>query len=335
MAIAIPSLKRTPDDYDPDANLQDTPAAEVPDVPQGTPDQLDGLDPWSEDYPGKNPIVPWVWDTGADVQKTEVPPPNNGGNGGNGGDGKLQKMEDPNPKTQAPDNSGLNALIAQLLDSQKSRDSMSAQQYADQQAFRKNILDTVNGIIGRNSGTASAEDPVIASQVTAFKGQGEQAMRQARESQAARTRATGSATGELDSSIAGSFDTLGKNTGAFSAGLVGSENTARRNALQGAASLGAGIIGQDQNTALQDKIATLNSALSAAQTQGNQAIDWATLLQRPELASIAAGPGNSSAGAQWANVNNQNSQFYDKFTYDQAQNDQVTNLLAQLLLSGA
>lgn len=235
----------------------------------------------------------------------------------------------------APNNSPMNDLIQQMLASQKSRDSLSAQQYSDQQAFRKNILDTVNGIISKNSGTASADDPVIASQVNAFKGQGEQALRQAREAEAARARAEGSSTGALDSSVAGGYDSLGRNTGAYSAGLVGSENTARRNALLSASQLGAGVVSGDQNTALQDKIATLNSALSASQTQGNQAVDWATLLQKPMLANIAAGPGYANADVNRLGVNNQNQQYYDKFTYDQAQNDQMSNLLAQLLLKGA
>lgn len=260
-----------------------------------------------------------------------------GGGGGGGGASTAAPSGQPAPSAApgTPDNSGMNALIAQMLESAKSRDALSAQQYADQQKFRQNTLDTVNGIVSRNSGTATAEDPVIAAQSTAFKGQGEQALRQARESYAARARASGSATGELDSALTGGYDALGKNTGAYTAGLVGSENTARRNNLMGAAQIGAGILGKDEDTALQDKIATLNAGLSASKTQGDQAIDWATLLQKPQLASIAAGPGNSSAGAQWAGVNNQNSQFYDKFTYDQAQNDDMTNLLSQLLLQGA
>ncbi len=288
--------------------------------------------------PETDPTATPQWETGAQQvdAPAETPAPRSGGGGGGGVEQALgSPTSTPTQAPGSPDNSQLNALLSQLLEGQKGRDQLSAQQYADQQKFRQNIIDTVNGIIGRNTGVASAEDPVIASQVTAFKGQGEQALRQAREAQAARARAEGSSTGALDSSVAGGFNALGKNTGAFSAGLVGSENNARRSALQGAAQIGAGVIGQDQNTALQDKISTLDSALKASQIQGGQAIDWATLLQKPLLASISAGPGNASAGAQWAGVNNQNQQFYDKFTYDQATNDNMTNLLAQLLLQGA
>lgn len=255
--------------------------------------------------------------------------------GGGGGGAAIAPGPSQQTPTSTPDNSAMNSLIQQMLTDQQGRDSQSAQEYADQQKFRGNILDTVNGIIQNNSGTASASDPAISSAVSAFKGEGEQAMRQAQESAAARARAEGASTGALDSSIAGGYDTLGQNTGAYSAGLVNTENNNRRAALLGAANTGAGVLGTDESTALQDKIGTLNAALSASQMQGNQAVDWATLLQKPLLASIGAGPGNASAAAQMLGVNNQNQQFYDQFGYNQAKDDNMSSLLGQLLLQGA
>lgn len=236
--------------------------------------------------------------------------------------------------TPTPDNSALNSLLQQLLSNQSAAASAAAAQRAEQDKFRGNIVDTVNGIVKNNSGIADASDPTIAAATNAFKGQGEQAMRQAQEAAAARARAEGQSTGALDSAVTGGYDTLGKNTGAFSSGLVSTENNNRRNALLSASNIGAGIVNADDSNALQDKIASLNAALSASQTQGGQAIDWATLLQKPLLASISAGPGYASAGAQMAGVNNQNQQFYDKFAYDQANNDNNDNLLEQFLLHG-
>lgn len=259
-----------------------------------------------------------------------------GGSGGGGGGGQTSSIggQQATP-TPTPDNSGLNSLIQQLLTNQSTAASAQAAQRAEQDKFRGNIVDTVNGIVKNNSGVASASDPTIAGAVGAFKGEGEQAMRQAQEASAARARAEGQSTGALDSAISGGYDTLGQNTGAYSAGLVNSENNNRRQALLGASNIGAGIVNADDSNALQDKISSLNAALSASQTQGGQAVDWATLLQKPLLASIAAGPGNASAGAQLLGVNNQNSQFYDKLGIDQANTDNMSNLLGSLLLSGA
>lgn len=221
----------------------------------------------------------------------------------------------------------LNSLLSSLLANQQGNSALEQQKYQDSLKFRQNILDTVNGIISRNSDTPTAQDPIIAGEVNAFRGEGERQARNSQEAAAERGYHDGTSSGALDSLVQQNSQAVGRNTGAYSAGLLERELNARRANLMGAAQLGAGIQSGDQANALQDRISTLQSAITSAGKQGDQAIDWATLLQKPQLAQIATAPSLLAA-------NNQNQQFYDKFAYDQANNDQSSNILSQLLLQG-
>lgn len=241
-----------------------------------------------------------------------------GGGGGGGGGGSTR----PSASTGPQNTSAMDAYIQELMGQQKARE-------AENQKFRGGILDTVNGIISKNSGDVDASDPTINNQVKAFRGEGERAMRSARLAGAERARVTGTGTGAMDSSIMGGYENLGRNTGNFSSKLVGDEANNRRNALMGAAQMGSGIMNADSSRDLQERMNMLGTRAGLEKSRGDEALGWEELFQRPELARIGQSAGMASA-------NNQNQQFYDRFAWDQSKygNDN-DNLLMQYLLNGS
>lgn len=222
------------------------------------------------------------------------------------------------PGSNSDIQNSLNTYLQSLIAQQQWQQQQAQQQYEDQQKFRQGILTNVNNIISQNSGIPTADDPTIAPQVAAFKGQGEQALRQAREAYAERASAEGLPTGTLDSAVQQDYENLGKNTGAFSAGLVGQSLQERQANLLGASQIGAGVLNADQAAQLATTQNSIGSALANNQSQNTNAINWATLFQKPGLLAQSLGPA-------YQGLNNQNNQFYDQFGYNMSQNDNGSN----------
>lgn len=245
-------------------------------------------------------------------------PPRAFNSSGGGGGATLQHA--PPQNTAA-----LDAYIQQLIQQNQARDAETATQ-------RANVLGQIQSITDTNSRAVTSDDPIISAQANAFRGEGERALRMAKKNSAernyARTGGSGEGGGGLDAEIQQMYEGLGRNSGNYTAGLMGSENSRRSNNLMGAAQMGAGILSGEQSRNLQQQMGLLNTQAGLEKSRGDNALGWEELFQRPELARIGQSAGMASA-------NNQNQQFYDRFAWDQSKyaNDN-DNLLMQYLLRG-
>lgn len=132
-------------------------------------------------------------------------------------------------------------------------------------AVHSQILDSMSKL----SAPPSLTDPTLAPQASAYQGARERSRRQQQEADAERAHARGETTGSLDSSIAGGYDSMGRDIGAYDANLLGADATSKRSALLNAEGLGAGVsaaggsnqLGQDT---LGFNVGTEEAALNAA-----------------------------------------------------------------------
>lgn len=218
----------------------------------------------------------------------------------------IQAMNDPNAahnwqwlvqngQDTGNTNTGNTALDAYLA--QLMKDNADRKSNADAQ--RTELQGRIRGLEDKYSAPVTAQDDTIAPQVDAFRGETDRTLAAYREKMAERAHAEGLGSGAFDSAIGESTLAGGRATGNFQAGLMGQELTARRGALSDVMKQGEGLLGEQDTNDLQQRVATIDAEL---RNKG---------------------------------LNNQNSQWYDKFAYDQGLDSAgLDAALAQLLLRG-
>lgn len=214
---------------------------------------------------------------------------------------------------KAVDTSGLDKMLQDMIAAQQSQ-AAARQAYNDK--IHGSVLDTIN----TNSKPVTADDPIIASQMNAYRGDQGRNTQLMREALAERNAASGGTSGAMESGIKSTIEDAGNKTASKEADAMVQELTQRRGALQAALSTGAGVLSADESNNLQTTIAGINAQLGKLGIQAGQSNTAATLALQSLL-------GNKS-------LDQQNNQFYDKFGADQAdQQSQLDQLLLQYLLS--
>lgn len=211
------------------------------------------------------------------------------------------------------DTSGLDGILQQMLQQQQ-------QQQAARQAYNDKIHGSVLDTINKNSQPVDANDPIITSQMAAYRGEQGRNTQLMRETLAERNAATGGTSGALESGIKSTVEDAGNKSASAEASAMVNELTQRRGALQAALQTGAGVLSADEQNNLQSTIAQINGQLGKLGIQAGQSNTAATLALQSLL-------GNKS-------LDQQNNQFYDDFGAKQAnQSSQLDQLLLQYLLS--
>lgn len=242
-------------------------------------------------YLAKTPSGQWTW--------TQRGPEGASGSSGTG----------PTPV----DTSGLDKIIQDMI-AQQQQGNAARQAYADK--IHGSVLDTIN----TNSQPVTANDPIITSQMNAYRGDQGRNTQLMREALAERNAATGGTSGAMESGIKSTIEDAGNKTASTEASAMANELTQRRSALQAALSTGSGVLSADETNNLQTTIAGINAQLGKLGIQAGQSNTAATLALQSLL-------GNKS-------LDNQNNQFYDQFGATQAdKTSQLDQLLLEYLLN--
>lgn len=136
-------------------------------------------------------------------------------------------------------------------------------------AVRQKILE----LMGRDPSAVSASDPALAPQVAAHRAATDRAARQQREALAEQANVgSGASSSTFGKGTQGILERAGQSNAGFEAGLVGDEIAARRQELQQALALGAGLLSDTERLAAQKELSELDAALRREQMtqQGSQ-----------------------------------------------------------------
>lgn len=211
-----------------------------------------------------------------------------------------------------PDYSNLDKMLQDMLQKQQ-QDNAARQAYNDK--IHGSILDTIN----TNSKPVTADDPIITSQMAAYRGEQGRNTQLMREALAERNMATGGTSGALESGIKSTIEDAGNKTAGKEADSMVQELSQRRSALQAALSTGAGVLTADEDRNLRTTLAGIDAQLNKLSLQ-----------QGGNL-------GSSAQAIQYLlgdrSLTNQNNQFYDQFGANQAnRQSELDRLLLQYLL---
>ena len=169
-----------------------------------------------------------------------APPPSSGAGAGSGA-GSTQ-------------DTGLEALLQRLL-------QQADEEKAAREAFGNNIRNTISSRIAGAQEPVDPNDPIIADQMRAFRGNQERAMMMSREALAERGHAEGLGEGAFDSAIQSSYDNMGNAAASQEAGLLGERYSQKIAELQNMLSLGAGVMSDEQRLELESTISALQGRL--------------------------------------------------------------------------
>lgn len=176
----------------------------------------------------------------------------------------------------------------------------NAERKSNADAQRKGLQDRIHGLEDKYAAPVTADDSIIAPQVDAYRGETDRTLASYREKMAERAHAEGLGSGAFDAAIGESTLAGGRAVGGFQAGLMGKELTDRRGAYSDVLRQDASLLGEQDTNDLQQKIAAIDAEL---RNKG---------------------------------LNNQNTQWYDKFVYDQGLDGAgLDAALARLLAGGS
>lgn len=281
--------------------------------------------------PGTGTQTAWTYDPGYDVVDTptgtpaNIPIPTGGSNnpnpGAGGGGGNIPAPTQPPADPGAGNGTGLEDLLKKLIEDQEKRRA------ADEE-YRKKIHDTVTHQIDDANTPVDPNDPIIAAQMRAYRGNQDRSMASAREALAARGATTGLGTGAFDSAIQSSYENAGSSAGAQESGLLADRYKQKLQQLESALQTGAGVLSNDESIDLQTKIAAIKTrldklGLDQAGQLGNRGLDIQQM-----IAQLENQLGNRR-------LDQDNSHFYDTLGFNIG-NQQATleQILMSMLLGG-
>lgn len=177
---------------------------------------------------------------------------------------------------------------------------------------RQSILDRLTGLMDRYSTVVDRNDPQIHAASDAYGGQMDRALAKNREMTAERAHAEGVPSGAFDAAISNAAAEGGRQTANMENQLIHDEMMSRRGALQGAIGESRGLLSDEDQNELGNRVASIDEAMRG------RGLDIQESLGRGGLANASRG------------LDQQNNQFYDRFAYDQAHDTSQSDIAAFL-----
>lgn len=219
--------------------------------------------------------------------------------------------------TPASGTSDLSSLLMSLLTANKGNNTDPA---------RSALLGRLNGLLDQYSQPVSKDDPNIAGPTQAYTGQVGRSVNDFKKQAAERAYAEGVPTGAFDSQIGNATLAGGRSVGDFETNLMSQELQSRRANLISTLNSAGGLLSAQDQADIQNKIANIDAVIKSkgldlTKDLGQQGLDLQKLLGTGQLAN------------QSTAINNQNSQFYDEFGLDSAnQGSTLDDILASYLV---
>lgn len=263
-------------------------------------------------------------------QEPDAPAPTRQGydTGGGGGGSPVPVVNGyPMPQqTQSNNNyAGLEGLLKQLLASNSKKND-------DDKAYRDRIRSQVLGIMDRNPGVVDPNDPNIESQMRAYHGETDRALRQQSAHLAEQRAYGGTTSGSAEAATKQGYQRVGQGAGALKANLQGKELSAQRQQLMSALGIGAGVLSEGESNSLQERMGGIDALLKMYGAEDRNALDWSKLGLDRELGLGQLGVAGAGVGAQNRATDLHNQQFYDDLTYTMGKDSSLENILANYLL---
>lgn len=230
-----------------------------------------------------------------------TPPPSGGGSGGGSTAQTAEGL------ATSPD---LDTLLQQMIAESTAASQAQQAQLAQTEAFDQQEHDNIESQYETASQPVDPNDPILKSLDQTHDAADQQAVQEEQEAMAAAGATQGTPTGASDADLQSSYEAMGKDNAAYAANTQYTELQARRTQIGNLLQLGAGVLSTDEQTQLQ----TTADAMDA------------------QLKALGLASGAYISGTQ---VDNQNTQFYDGMSNNDALQTALMNQYLMENLTGA
>lgn len=211
--------------------------------------------------------------------------------------------------TQMASNPQLDQLMQQMIASEKAAQARADADAQSRTDFNNKVRTGIMTQYDKASQPVDANDPTLSALRQQHDAAGQRARAQGQEAMAARGATEGTPTGANDAQVQSSFENLGKDNAAYGANLDYTELNNRRTLIGQLLGQGSGILNADESNMLQSKMGTMDASLKALGLK-------------------------SGAYLQGAGLDNQNNQFYDNMSNNNAMQQALMNQYFMQMLAG-